>query len=90
MQVYGVFSQTPKDSLLRNPLSDLADFLTHPSLFSLPASIKRVLSKHLRKRGDNVFPSINLLELSVAMESRVLIGPGPKPNAAFPPTPMMP
>ena len=30
------------------------------------------------------FPIITLWELSVAMETRVLIGPDPKPNAAFP------
>ena len=31
-----------------------------------------------------VFPIISLCELSVAMETRVPIQPGPKPNAAFP------
>ena len=31
------------------------------------------------------FPIITQWELSVAMETRVLIGPGPKPNATFPP-----
>ena len=36
-----------------------------------------------------VFPIITLWELSVAMETRVPIGPGPKPNAAFFPTPTM-
>ena len=37
-----------------------------------------------RKRGDAVFPIITLWELSVAMETRVLIQSGPKPNAGFP------
>ena len=32
-----------------------------------------------------VFPIVSLWELSVAMETRVLIGPGPKPNTTFPP-----
>ena len=32
-----------------------------------------------------VFPMVTLCELSVAMETRVLIRPGPKPNAIFPP-----
>ena len=32
-----------------------------------------------------VFPIVSLWELSVAMETRVLILPGPKPNATFPP-----
>ena len=31
------------------------------------------------------FPIVSLWELSVAMETRVLIRPGPKPNATFPP-----
>ena len=30
-----------------------------------------------------VFPIVSLWELSVAMETRVLIRPGPKPNATF-------
>ena len=33
----------------------------------------------------HVFPIVSLWELSVAMETRVLIRPGPKPNATFPP-----
>ena len=32
-----------------------------------------------------VFPIVSLWELSVAMETRVPIRPGPKPNATFPP-----
>ena len=32
-----------------------------------------------------VFPIVSLWELSVAMETRVLIRPGPKPNITFPP-----
>ena len=36
-----------------------------------------------------VFPFVSLGELSVAMETRVLIRPGPKPNATFPPSSMM-
>ena len=31
-----------------------------------------------------VFPIVSLWELSVAMETRVLIRPGPKPNTIFP------
>ena len=31
-----------------------------------------------------VFPIVSLWELSVAMETRVPIRPGPKPNATFP------
>ena len=36
-------------------------------------------------RVDNIFPIITLWELSVAMETRVPILPGPKPNAINPP-----
>ena len=32
-----------------------------------------------------VFPIVSLWELSVAMETRVLIRPGPEPNTTFPP-----
>ena len=32
-----------------------------------------------------VFPIVSLWELSVAVETRVLIRPGPKPNTTFPP-----
>ena len=32
-----------------------------------------------------VFPIVSLWELSIAMETRVLIRPGPKPNTTFPP-----
>ena len=34
--------------------------------------------------GDTDFSIITLLELSVAMETRVLFRSGPKPNEAFP------
>ena len=40
--------------------------------------------KTFEKRDDAVFSIIILWELSVAMETRVLIRSGPKPNAAFP------
>ena len=51
----------------------------------LPASIKRIDQKQLRKGGDIVFPIIGQWGLSVAMETRVLIQTAPKPYAAFPP-----
>ena len=50
-------------------------------MFLLPAKIKKIRSK--MKALD--FPIITLWELSVAMETRVLIRFDPKPNAAFPP-----
>ena len=36
-------------------------------------------------RVDTTFPNYNLWELFVAMETRVPILPGPKPNAINPP-----
>ena len=43
---------------------------------------------HIKNEGARVltrfFPIITLWELSVTMETRVLIRSGPKPNAAFP------
>ena len=38
------------------------------------------------KNEYKIFPIITLWELPVAMETRVLIRSGPKPNAALPPT----
>ena len=40
--------------------------------------------KDRRKGGDIVFPIISQWELSVAMETRVLIQSAPKPYAASP------
>ena len=37
-----------------------------------------------KKKIFYVFPIVSLWELSVAMETRVLIRPGPKPNVTFP------
>ena len=39
----------------------------------------------LEKTFFYVFPIVNLWELSVAMETRVMIRTGPKPNTTFPP-----
>ena len=52
---------------------------------SLPARMKKIREKQLRKSGDTVFSIITLWELSVATETRVLIQYGEKLNAAFPP-----
>ena len=49
----------------------------------LPASMKRIGWKTAEKSGDTVSPIITLRELSVAMETRVLIRSGPKPYAPF-------
>ena len=54
-------------------------------MLSLPASMKRIGRKQPRKSGDTVFSIITLWELSVAMETRVLIRSGPIPYAVNPP-----
>ena len=53
----------------------------------LPARIKKnkLKMKELVYGGHKIFPIITLWELSVAMETRVLIQSSPKPNAVTPP-----
>ena len=53
-------------------------------MFSLPASMKKIRSKMRALECSQHFPIISLWELSVAMDTRVLIRSGPKPNASFP------
>ena len=50
---------------------------------------KKKKKKKTRKGEDIIFPIISLWELSVAMETRVLIQSAPKPYAAFPPPQML-
>ena len=45
---------------------------------------KDQIKKQQRQGGDIIFPIISQWELSVAMETRVLIQSAPKPYAAFP------
>ena len=52
-------------------------------MFSLPASMKKIRSKMKALECSQHFPIITLWELSVAMDTRVPIRSGPKPNAAF-------
>ena len=54
-------------------------------MFSLPASMKKIRSKMKALEWTQHFPHYNLWELFVAMETRVPILPGPKPNAINPP-----
>ena len=54
-------------------------------MFSLPASMKKIRSKMKALEWSQHFPNITLWELSVAMDTRVPIRSGPKPNEAFPP-----
>ena len=53
-------------------------------MFSLPASMKKIRLKMKALECSQHFPNITLWELSVAMDTNVLIRSGPKPNAAFP------
>ena len=55
-------------------------------MFSLPASMKKIRSKMKVLECSQHFPHYNpaLWELYVAMETRVPIVSGPKPNTAFP------
>ena len=55
-------------------------------MFLLPASMKKIQSKMKALEWSQHFPHYNPWELSVAMDTRVLIRSGPKPNASFPPT----
>ena len=54
---------------------------------SLPANVKKIRSKMKALECSQHFPITSVWELSVAMETRVLIRSGPKPNAASPPPP---
>ena len=54
-------------------------------MFSLPASMKKIRLKMKALECSQHFPIITLWELSVAMDTRVPVQSGPKPNAAFPP-----
>ena len=55
----------------------------------LPARIKKIQSKMKLLEWPQHFPIITQWELYVAMETRVRIRPGPKPNATFPLSSMM-
>ena len=58
-------------------------------MFSLPVSIKMIRSKMKALECSQHFPIITIWELSVAMDTRIPIRSGPKPNEAFPPPQMM-
>ena len=67
---------TPQSLVRSGRISNSSEILW---MFSLPASMKKIRSKM------NIFPIITLWELFDAMETRVPILPGPKPNATNPP-----
>ena len=63
---------TPQPLVRSGRISDSSEMLW---MFSLPASMKKIRAK---------MKAPTLWELSVAMDTRVPIRSGPKPNAAFP------
>ena len=67
------------------PGTRLAGFMTGITKPSYTQNIKGLGLMASEKKIFYVFPIITLWELSVAMETRVPIGSGPKPNATFPP-----
>ena len=73
---------TPQSLVRSGRISNLFEMLW---MFSLPASMKKIRSKMKALECSQHFPHYNptLWELSVAMDTRVLIRSGPKPNAAF-------
>ena len=74
---------TPQSLVQSGLISNSSEMLW---MFSLPASMKKIRSKMKALEWSQHFPIITLLELSVAMDTRVPIRSGPKPNAAFPPS----
>ena len=73
---------TPQSLVRSGRISNSSEILW---MFSLPASMKKIRSKMKAIECSQHFPHYNPWELSVAMDTRVPIRSGPKPNAAFPP-----
>ena len=74
---------TPQSLVRSGRISNSSEML---GMFLLPASMKKILSKMKALECSQHFPHYTLWELSVAMDTRVPIRSGPKPNASFPPT----
>ena len=72
---------TPQSFVRSGRVSNSSEMLW---MFSLPASMKKIQSKLKALECSQYFPIIFIWELSVAMDTRVSIRSGPKPNAAFP------
>ena len=72
---------TPQSLVRSGRISNSSEMLW---MFSLPASMKKIRSKMKALEWSKHFPIITLWEPSVAMDTRVPIRSGPKPNAAFP------
>ena len=67
------------------PGARLAGFIKGTIIHCYTQNMKALALWFGRRRLFYVFPIVSLWELSNAMETRVLIGPGPKPNTTFPP-----
>ena len=67
------------------PGTQLAGFMKGITKHCYTQNIKALGLMVSEKKIFYVFPIITLWELSVAMETRVPIQSGPKPNATFPP-----
>ena len=50
----------------------------------IPKNEEDPIKNEIARVATTFFPNITQWELSVAMETRVLIQPGPKPYATFP------
>ena len=74
---------TPQSLVRSGRISNSSEMLW---MFSLPASMKKIRTKMKALEFSQHFPIIYLWELSVAVDTRVLIRSGPKPNTSFPPT----
>ena len=78
----GIFQIAPQSLVRSGRISNSSEILW---MLSLPASMKKIRSKMKALKWTQHFPIITLWELFVAMETRVSILPGPKPNAINPP-----
>ena len=62
----------------------LAGFIKRTTIHCYTENMKALSHVVLENKVFLCFPIISIWELYVAMETRVLIRPGPEPNATFP------
>ena len=67
------------------PGAQLARFIKRTIIHCYTQDMKALVLVVSEKKIFYVFPIVSLWEIYVAMETRVLIRPGPKPNTTFPP-----
>ena len=80
----------PRDSVGRmDPGTRLAGFIKRTTIYCYTENMKALDLDISENKIFCVFPTVSLSELSVAMETRVLIRPGPKLNLMYPFPPMM-